>query len=243
MSNKWTSTKKFDEKIKITKRIVEFFPDCESMIIMPSTTCFDLKEMKNQNKITDKTITFAFDNLKGVEFQGKNYRPSDKRMLYKKKYREACKQIFGNDDFYRLNEDNLFLGDNIQDKPLQCLIDDKCSDGCDLIYADTCGEYKERIQHWISTPQFLSALKSNGVFALTILLKRYKLIGNTNQPDSDPIITITGKGMSKMDYLKKLYIIANDVEARTKNVLQAKALIGYSDTQQSPMGVAIFQKK
>lgn len=241
MSNKWTALKNFDEKKKATKLIVNYFPDCKGkkMISLTSTTCLDLEEMKKQNKINDSTILFNIDNLESNDFIGTK---TNKKQLHKQAVKKRYREIMGSDIFYNKNKDNFILGQNIQDIPLSGYVFEKNNECCDLIYADTCGFFNESILTWMEKAPTLQSLKKDGIFALTVLLSRYKLEGDITFPKSNPDIIVIGQSISKKIFLEKMSIIANKIENKTNNILQCSAMIGYGDNCQSPMGVIIFQK-
>jgi hypothetical protein len=150
------------------------------------------------------------------------------------------KEITGTDNFYLKNKENLILGRNIQDFPLLAHTYEKHPHGCDVIYADTCGTYSQKMINWIVEKPTIQALRDNGIFAITILLTRKNIEGNFSLPQSNPDLFLLGK--NKDINSKKMFAIANDVETLTFNTLQSKALIYYEDNIHSPMGVFIFEK-
>lgn len=246
MINNWVSTKKLDEKKKATQIIVNYFPNiCDNghAVLMPSITCYDVEELKRQNKINNSTFLHVIDNLASPELKnkkGKNTlstKDSSFRSILKKRFRE----IIGSDIFYNKNKNNFVLGKKIQDISLLNYASDKNLKGFDLIYADTCGTYCEKMMNWIIEKSTIDSLKQNGIFAITMLLSRKKIEGDITFPSSNPDLLLFGK--SKKVNSKKMFIIANDIEKNTSNVLKSKALIYYEDYFKSPMGVFIFEKK
>lgn len=246
MSNNWTSTKKFDEKKRATRLIVNYIPNlCNNgtIVLMPSTTCYDIEELYSQNKINEFTNFYAVDNLECAELKKNEYKntKSVKERIFRNLFRERLKNIMGSNDLYFRNKNNLILGNNIQDVPMLSYTYEKTPEGCDVIYADTCGIYSQQMINWIVEKPTLQSLKDNGIFAVTILLTRKKIEGDFSIPLSNPDLLFLGK--NKEINSKKMFAIANDIENISNNVLQSKALIYYEDNINSPMGVFIFQKK
>lgn len=245
MSNNWTSTKKFDEKKRATRLIVNYIPNlCNNgtIVLMPSTTCYDIEELYSQKKINKSTNFYAVDNLECAELKKNEYKNTTniKERIFRNLFRERLKSITGSNDFYFKNKNNLILGNNIQDVPMLSYTYEKTPDGCDAIYADTCGIYSQQMINWIVEKPTLQSLKDDGIFAITMLLTRKNIEGNFSLPQSNPDLFLLGK--SKDINSKKMFAIANDVENLTFNTLQSKALIYYEDNIHSPMGVFIFEK-
>lgn len=242
MSNNWTSTKKFDEKKRATQLLGNYFPNLSndgSAVLMPSTTGYDIETLYCQNKINDSTFLYIVDNLEGFEL--KNCRnKSQKEYKFKNKFKTRLKEITGTDKLYLKNKENLILGRNIQDFPLLAHTYEKHPHGCDVIYADTCGTYSQKMINWIVEKPTIQALRDNGIFAITLLLTRKNIEGNFSLPQSNPDLFLLGK--SKDINSKKMFAIANDIENLTFNTLQSKALIYYEDNINSPMGVFVFEK-
>jgi hypothetical protein len=242
MSNNWTSNKKFDKKKQATQHVVDYFSnlsDNGSAVLMPSTTGYDIEALYCQNKINDSTFLYIVDNLEGSDL--KNCRnKNQKEYEFKNKFKTRLKEITGTDKLYLKNKNNLILGRNIQDFPLSVHTGDKHPHGCDVIYADTCGTYSQKMINWIVEKPTIQALRDNGIFAITMLLTRKKIEGDFSSPKSDPDLIWLGK--NKDINSKKMFAIANDVENLTFNILQSKALIYYEDNVHSPMGVFIFEK-
>jgi hypothetical protein len=165
---------------------------------------------------------------------------NQKEYEFKNKFKTRLKEITGTDKLYLKNKNNLILGRNIQDFPLSVHTGDKHPHGCDVIYADTCGTYSQKMINWIVEKPTIQALRDNGIFAITMLLTRKKIEGDFSSPKSDPDLIWLGK--NKDINSKKMFAIANDVENLTFNILQSKALIYYEDNVHSPMGVFIFEK-
>lgn len=233
--NNWSeSSILFDSKEIATSCAVKYFPNCKNktIVMMPSTTCYDLIEMKKQNIVDESTIIYNVDNLKSKDF--KNVDNSIE--IFKRKYRENIKKIFGNDKLYKLNKNNFILKQNIQNIPLSIFMDE-----CDLVYADTCCTYNDDIRKWISNPPFLGTLKQNGVFALTVTLNRYKINYDICLNHNYDIHCFNQMEYSEKN-IEKLKMIASDVEKNTNNILETKALIHYFNTIRSQMGILIFQK-
>lgn len=242
MSNNWTSTKKFDEKKRATQAIINYIPNvCDGhIVLMPSNTCYDIKEMKSQNKINSSTTIHIVDNLACNELKGKR---EEKIVAYKESCKKRFREIMGNDELFINNQNNFILGKNIQDFPLLIKTFDKSPRGCDFIYADTCGTYTRELINWIGNVHTVCSLKEGGIFAITILLVRNEtpIEGNNNCPMSNPDLLLFGKNKEKN--ANKLYIIANQIEEITRYLFKSKALIYYEDYYKSPMGTLIFQKQ
>lgn len=228
--NNWTSSKNFESKEKATSYAVSYFPNCknESIVMMPSTTCIDVREMVKQNKIDASTSIWNIDNLKSADFK-KIY---DKKSFFEKTYRKNIKSIIKNCDMNKYH----FIYDYIQETVLT--IQTK-KGKLRLIYADTCCTYNEGIRSWISKAPFRESLKKNGIFALTVMLSRHKIDYPINLNHSYDIISIDKENENQIEKLK---MIASDIEQIPESGLITKALISYSDDYRSPMGILIFKK-
>lgn len=235
MSNNWTSDRSFESKKKATEYAVSYFPNCrgKSIVMMPSTTCFDIQEMYKQNKIDNTTKCDIYDNLKSIdlnEYKKTNFQT--KRDYFKQEFKKTLKNIFGDDSFYTYNRKRFRLGINIQEPHRFS------QKHFDLIYADTCGQYNEFIAQFIN--RCTDYLTKGGILAYTTSLNRFTLEGDENYPRSNPKLINLGKYLDT--FQNKINIIANDIEKRTKNVLKTKSMIYYHDKSCSNMCILIFYK-
>ncbi|MBR4316778.1 MAG: hypothetical protein IKP65_07460 [Alphaproteobacteria bacterium] len=227
--NNWTSDVERESKKNATSYAVTFFPDCKNKtaIFMPSTTCYDIIEMKKQNKINDKTNFHIVDNLKSPDFKDA-YDPDE---YFKLKTRKTLKQILNTNNKLNVN----FYFENIQD-----IINLK-KNTFDLIYADTCCNYNESLRDWIRYWPTIQSIKKNGVFALNVTLNRY----NIDYPiklKRNPVIKSFNNTESNKKNMEKVKMIASDIENNTKYIFKTVALIQYYDKIQSQMGLMIFKK-
>lgn len=263
---RWNLGRNFNKKREVAELLAESFPDCRgrSVVMTPSTTCFDIEAMRKCGKMNSKTLLYGFEHLRSSCFEPRMksaYRHVlssnpywvGKRVVndFLLEFKNRLHEIFGTDGFYESARKRIVFG-NILESNLNIEFERVAyGSGFKLIYADLCGVFNSRLLTWLCWNSTIGSLSSDGKLAFTVILNRWKQESVELASDQSCLrhpceISFLGEYSKECDadyYLRKMNGIANCVENRSGRRLEVERMIHYCECDRHSQMVTVVCRK
>ena len=243
MATDWNAKKDMTVKRRVTRDVVDLFPDCkgERLCLMTSLSFNELQEMVKQDKIDGMSFLCNVDNLSSVKAVNPLESKSER---FSREWKRKSGEIFRRHGVKMPKSRLVFK--NMLTIPLNILMDD--GSRFKVVYADTCNTITDGFMDWINCGATVDGVKDDGIFAFTIILNHNSaswLDGVEEQPIDSSVFQFSAcryKGVDgMMHYARKMSRIKSAVES--KGLWKVERLIHYCEQDMKSQMTTVICRK
>ena len=224
-------TRDIGNKSSCFREMLGFLPFCHKAVTMTGLTAIDARQLAEAGKFGRETFITNYDTMlpswsKGIRTQSE----------FRRKWNDVMKGILDSDSHSRkILFKNIFKSS---------LVDD-AGHGNELVLADACCPYRMDIAKWMGSDSTLDAMVKDGIIGVNTNLMRSSIDGDSSPFSHGVRFLMRGcysNDEEKYGILRKMHIIAHDIESSAGGLLTTVAMLNYWDDPRSKMAYIFFRK-
>jgi hypothetical protein len=224
-------TRDIENKSIYFREVLGFLPFCHKAVTMTGQTAIDARQLAEAGKFGRETFITNYDTMlpswsKGITTQ----------VEFRRKWNGVMEGILGSgEDSRRMLFKDIFKSSLVED----------AGHGNELVLADACCPYHMGIARWMGSGDTLEAIVKDGIIGVNTNLMKASLDGDSSPFSHGVKFLMRGcysNDEEKYGILRKMHIIANDVENSAGGLLTTVAMLNYWDDPRSKMAYIFFRK-
>lgn len=224
-------TRDIENKSVYFREVLGFLPFCQKAVTMTGQTAIDARQLAEAGKFGRETFITNYDTMlpswsKGITTQ----------VEFRRKWNGVMEGILGSgEERRRMLFKDIFKSSLVEDAGY----------GNELVLADACRPYHRRIAQWMGSDSTLDAMVKDGIIGVNTNLMLTSLDGDSSPFSHGVKFLMRGcysNDEERYDMLRKMHVIANDIENAAGGRLTTVAMLNYWDDARSKMAYIFFRK-